>query len=427
MPQKNCFVVMGFGKKTDYATGRVLDLDKAYTYIIKPAAEEAGLVCKRADEIVHSGTIDVPMFEQLLTADVVIADVSTSNPNAFYELGVRHALRPYTTITMAEDKMVFPFDISHMAIQKYHHLGEDIGYGEAVRMKGALKTAILTILDNPRNDSPVYTFFADLEPPMRKIIAQAVARAAPAAAFSAPASSPGAGDGPTQTISELLKQAETALQSSDFITAKSLLKVVRGLAPKDPFVAQKLALATYKSKSPSPAQALEEAAAILSDLKPETSTDTETLGLWGAIHKRVWDLTGQRANLDGAIFGYEKGFSLKNDYWNGINLAFLYNVRAAASTGRDAIADQVLADRTRRSVLAICEAALNNEAAGGPLPERYWLFATMAEAWLGLGDKQKADAYLAKATAVVPKPGDWMLESTREQLDKLSKLLASSN
>jgi len=427
LQQKNCFVVMGFGKKTDYATGRVLDLDKAYSYIIKPAAEEAGLACKRADEIVHSGTIDVPMFEQLLTADVVIADVSTSNPNAFYELGVRHALRPYTTITMAEDKMVFPFDISHMAIQKYRHLGEDIGYGEAVRMKGVLKAAILTILDNPRNDSPVYTFFADLEPPMRKVIVQAVARAAPAAAFFAPASPPGAGDGPTQTISELMKQAETALQASDFITAKSLLKVVRGLAPKDPFVAQKLALATYKSKSPSPAQALEEACAILADLKPETSTDTETLGLWGAVHKRVWDLTGQRANLDGAIFGYEKGFSLKNDYWNGINLAFLYNVRAAASTGRDAIADQVLADRTRRSVLAICEAALNNEGASGPRPERYWLFATMAEAWLGLGDKQKADAYLAKATAVVPKPGDWMLESTREQLDKLSKLLASSN
>jgi hypothetical protein len=80
---------MGFGKKTDYATGRVLDLDKSYSYIIKPAAEEAGIACKRADEIVHSGTIDVPMFEQLLTADVVIADVSTSNPNAFYELGVR--------------------------------------------------------------------------------------------------------------------------------------------------------------------------------------------------------------------------------------------------------------------------------------------------------------------------------------------------
>ena len=51
-----CFVVMGFGKKTDYPTGRVIDLDKSYHYIIKPAAEEAGLECIRADEIIHSGT-----------------------------------------------------------------------------------------------------------------------------------------------------------------------------------------------------------------------------------------------------------------------------------------------------------------------------------------------------------------------------------
>jgi hypothetical protein len=93
--KKNCFVAMGFGRKTDYQSGRVLDLDKSYQYIIKPAAEEAGLNCKRADEIIHSGLIDIPMYEQLLSADVVIADISTSNANAFYELGVRHVTSVY--------------------------------------------------------------------------------------------------------------------------------------------------------------------------------------------------------------------------------------------------------------------------------------------------------------------------------------------
>ena len=147
--KKTCFVVMGFGKKTDYQTSRVLDLDKSYQYIIKPAAEEAGLECKRADEIIHSGLIDVPMYDQLLTADVVIADISTSNANAFYELGVRHALRPYTTITIAEDKMTFPFDVSHLAVRKYHHLGEGIDFGEVVRVKGELTKAIQAILEKP--------------------------------------------------------------------------------------------------------------------------------------------------------------------------------------------------------------------------------------------------------------------------------------
>ena len=70
-------VVMGFGKKTDFETGRTLDLDKTYRNIIKPAVKMAGLECIRADEIPHSGVIDVPMYEQLLGADVVSADLST--------------------------------------------------------------------------------------------------------------------------------------------------------------------------------------------------------------------------------------------------------------------------------------------------------------------------------------------------------------
>ena len=69
----NCFVVMGFNTKTDPNTGKVFDLDKSYKYIIKPAAEAAGFTCERADEIRHSGVIDVPMYEQLLKADLVIA------------------------------------------------------------------------------------------------------------------------------------------------------------------------------------------------------------------------------------------------------------------------------------------------------------------------------------------------------------------
>ncbi|HEU4525055.1 MAG TPA: hypothetical protein VFR62_08530, partial [Gemmatimonadales bacterium] len=75
--KKRCFVVMGFGIKTDLATGRKLNLDNAYQNMIKPAVEETGLECVRADEIPHSGDIAVEMYLQLLTADVVVADIST--------------------------------------------------------------------------------------------------------------------------------------------------------------------------------------------------------------------------------------------------------------------------------------------------------------------------------------------------------------
>ena len=80
-PQKTCFVVMGFGEKTDFLSTpqRTLNLDKTYENIIKPTVEEADLKCIRADEIIHSTIIDKPMYERLLDADVVIADLSTTN------------------------------------------------------------------------------------------------------------------------------------------------------------------------------------------------------------------------------------------------------------------------------------------------------------------------------------------------------------
>jgi hypothetical protein len=104
-PRPRCFVVMGFGIKTDYATGRKLDLNKSCRLLIKPVVEALGCECVRADEIRHSGTIDVPMYTELLNADLVIADLSTANLNAVYELGIRHALRPFSTIVISENKL----------------------------------------------------------------------------------------------------------------------------------------------------------------------------------------------------------------------------------------------------------------------------------------------------------------------------------
>ena len=99
-----------------------------------------------------------------------------------------------------------------------------------------------------------------------------------------------------------------------------------------------------------------DARAVLETLNPSTSNDTETLGLWGAIHKRLWEVTEERKYLDDAVRGYERGFYLRNDYYNGLNLAYLLNVRAAnAASQAEAIADFVQAERVRREVVQICE------------------------------------------------------------------------
>lgn len=416
--KKTCFVVMGFGKKTDYQTGRVLDLDKSYQYIIKPAAEEAGLDCKRADEIIHSGLIDVPMYEYLLTADVVIADISTSNANALYELGVRHALRPYTTITIAEDKMVFPFDVSHLAVRRYQHLGEGIDFAEVMRMKKELTEAIGTILQKPEKDSPVYAFFSDLDPPARRKIEAAVAQSSPAAMTAAASES----DASNPTMKVLMDQANAAIANNDFETAKTLLNLVRPMAPRDPYVVQRLAFVTFKSKQPDELRALQAAGVILAELNPEISTDTETLGLWSSIHKRSWELTRNPDDLTTAILACEKGFYLKNDEYNGINLAFLYDLRASVSEGAEAAADRVLAARIRRRVLPICETLLAATPAAGA-ERQFWALVTLAQAHIGLGCEAKARELLDQARALhQPK---WMMDSTEQQLAALEQILAT--
>jgi hypothetical protein len=428
-----CFVVMGFGKKTDFETGRTLDLDMTYHNIIKPAAEAAGLKCLRADEIVHSGLIDVPMYEQLLNADIVVADLSTSNKNAFYELGIRHALRPYTTLVICENgiKMPLPFDVNHVIIRMYRHLGEEVGYSEVMRFRGELTSAINEILVNklPKYDSPIYSLIHGLKPPSREDLKEKKESVQNEGVQSGDAGGVAANAG-AETHSVLMQQVDKAQQGSDFLTAKALLSTIRGLMkaadpnrPEDAYIIQRLALVTYKSKHPSKKEALEEARVLLETLSPATSNDTETLGLWGAVHKRLWDETKDRTHLDEAVRGYERGFYLRNDYYNGINLAYLLNIRAANAASRaEAITDFVQAERVRREVLAICEGL--KEDKNLPETDKYWVLATMAEAHLGVGDEAGAQQKFQEALAT--KPQQWMIESTEEQMTKLRQLRADS-
>lgn len=430
-PGGTCFVVMGFGKKTDFETGRTLDLDKTYRNIIKPAVKAAGLECIRADEIVHSGMIDVPMYEQLLNADVVVADLSTSNKNAFYELGVRHALKPYTTIVICEDGIKsFPFDVNHVAVRQYHHMGDGIDFDEVERFRDMLSDAIKQIFNrNPRpSDSPVYTFLNRLAPPELREAMEGVAEAVAKSAPDAEAAGGVSADAATHSV--LMQQVNKAQKDGDFMTAKVLLSTIRGMMkaadpnrPEDPYIVQQLALATYKSKLPTPQKALEEARDLLLTLNPATSNDTETLGLWGAVHKRLWDETKDRKHLDEAVRGYERGFYLRNDYYNGINLAFILNVRAANAKSRaEAVADFVQAERIRREVIGICESAVKDT--GLSAESKYWVLATMAEAYLGAGDEANAKQKFDEAAAIAS--ADWMTDSTKEQMDKLRALLADS-
>lgn len=405
--RKTCFVIMGYGVKTDYTSGRVLDLDKTYENIIKPAVEELRLECKRADEVRHSGNIDVPMYRNLLTADIVIADLSTYNPNAFYELGVRHALRPFTTIAISEKEFKSPFDLNHTVIRQYEHLGTDIGYSEVIRFRKELQDVIKGILNNPQTDSPVYTFLSDLKSPQ----------------WSSNEDVAKSDDIGKTTLSQIVEEAENALKLDDFIKAKTLFSFARSLDMNNIYIIQRLALATYKAKQPNHVEALNEALKILESASPEHTTDPETLGLAGAIYKRLWEELAEKKYLDLSVKYYEKGFYIQHDYYNGINFAYLLNVRGSISAYPDSIADYVIASRVRSEVLQICENLLNSEGFHDRR-DKYWIVATLEEAYFGLGDKIK---YLkAKEQALEITKARSERETTETQIKKLEGLLSDS-
>jgi Tetratricopeptide Repeats-Sensor len=157
----NVFIVRPFGTKNE------IDFDRVEKDLIRPAMGQAGLTGGTTGEFIQQGNIRTDMFEQLLIADLVIADISIHNANVFYELGIRHAFRDKRTflikakgdrsreIDRKENEV--PFDLRTDRYLAYD--GNDPGSCVA-----ALADALNATLDSPKADSPVYQLLPELEP-----------------------------------------------------------------------------------------------------------------------------------------------------------------------------------------------------------------------------------------------------------------------
>ena len=106
----HAFVAMPFGVKRD-SQGVEIGFNRVYTELIKPALEAAGLDVFRADEEGRAGDIRTDMFQELLIADLVVADLTLDNPNVWYELGVRHALRARGVVLICGGHVTTAFDL----------------------------------------------------------------------------------------------------------------------------------------------------------------------------------------------------------------------------------------------------------------------------------------------------------------------------
>jgi len=107
--KKLCFVIGPIGAEDSKER---IHSEWVLAYIIRPVMDGfPSYHVKRADEDPRPGLIDAQLIKDLLDADLVIADLSFNNPNAFYEIGIRHmAQKPIIHIQIEDDKI--PFDLS---------------------------------------------------------------------------------------------------------------------------------------------------------------------------------------------------------------------------------------------------------------------------------------------------------------------------
>jgi hypothetical protein len=145
------FIVRPFGTRSG------IDFERVEQELIGPVLDGLAIQGRTTQEIARAGNIRTDMFEGLLLADLVIADVSIHNANVYYELGVRHALRPRTTILIRAHGDDVPFDLRTDRYLEYS--ADDPGGAREL-----LTTAIRQSVTADNVDSPVFALLPALEP-----------------------------------------------------------------------------------------------------------------------------------------------------------------------------------------------------------------------------------------------------------------------
>jgi len=146
------FIIRPFGIKSE------IDFDEVEKTLIAPALQQLGIGGGTTIDILAAGNIRLDMFQRLLAADLIIADLSIHDANVFYELGIRHALREQNTFMMRCAADSFPFDLQTDRYFTYDK--RDPGASLS-----SLVNTLRQVVDSDAVDSPVFNSLPDLREP----------------------------------------------------------------------------------------------------------------------------------------------------------------------------------------------------------------------------------------------------------------------
>jgi tetratricopeptide (TPR) repeat protein len=442
----HAFVAMPFGTKPG-PEGRLIDFNRIYAEYIKPALEAAGLEAFRADEETRPGDIRTDMFQELLLADLVIADLTLENPNVWYELGVRHALRARGVILICGGRVTTAFDLytdrklrytlKDGALPDEHTLKEEIA-ALAEMVKDAMESW------HGRLASPVYQLMPNLQEPewkklkignVREFWEQhdawerridlsrkggrigdilVLADEAPVAAFRA----------------EAWIKAGVALRKAERYEF-ALEQLDRGLRIQPDHLPGRREVGTCLQRlavSGCPGYSLDRARQHYKDVLSDHPGDPETWALLGRVDKDAWvnswrqpgktaqqlreEAAYEDALLRAAIESYRSGYRQnQSHYYSGINALTLMHLYCDL-TG-DARYDPEMADMAGAVRFAAeCEKDEN---------QAFWAKVTLGDLEVLAGTPASVQSAYKEAIAKSDK--DWFaLDSSRAQLQLLKDL-----
>ena len=434
----HAFVAMPFGTKPGH-DGVAIDFNRVFAELLKPALEDAGCEVFRADEEQRAGDIRTDMFQELLVADLVVADLTLDNPNVWYELGVRHALRARGVVLVQGPRPTSPFDIYTDRKRRYalSNGGPDPATLAADRAAIATLARETLQASTRRKVSPVYSLLPHLQQPEwqqllldeRNEFGEAHAAWKSRMEVARQKNRPGdilvlADETPIRALwrqarldagNALLKLQQPAFALEQFDAALAE-------APDDAAAAAKRVVCLGRVGK------LEEAEEAARRLTERLPTDPEAWSLAGRVAKERWiarwrgegassaqmreAAAFETAALDDAIRPYHQAFIADpRHFYSGINSLTLHML--LAHLGGEA--DQAVLDNLAGGV------AWASLAAAKLAPKDYWARSSFAELALlrnGIDSVQREWRH-----AVAAATGDWFaLDSSRQTLALLRDL-----
>ena len=426
---KTCFIAMPLGVKSDLS-GRQIDFDRLYHEVIKPAVEGMGLTSLRMDEFSIGTLIRKDILSAVLSSDVMIADITTSNSNVMYELGIRHTARRGGTIILSETKSgQIPFDVNYSKLIMYEmdQNGEIIAPASYV-LQSMIQSAIKVSLEDISVDSPVYEFFPDLQVELPEELSSYVRKRRTSARKKIPQVTKGtrstsetrqSREEPRDAIERMEKEAfdnpdvdplvfvNTLKAYRDISAWGDVIRLADALPPTIKESQEVLELLSLALNRRSEAGDQDRAISLMKALVDRTGGDAESFGILGRIYKDRYLATEEQEDLDSAIEFYKLGFEKQpNDYYPGVNVVTLLLQR------KDETAKHQL-----EAILPRVREAVSNKMREGLVG--YWELATALH--LACVAREWEEAIALAHQAIEQSPSSWMLETTMRDLGILQR------